>query len=38
MPEDNEVLGAGDIYKGKTQNNSDYDTKMDLDVANIDKK
>ena len=37
MPEDNEVLGAGDIDKGKTQNNSDYDTKMDLDVANIDK-
>ena len=37
MPEDHEVLGAGDRYEGNTQNISDYDTTIYLDVANIDK-
>ena len=37
VPEDHEVPGTGDIYEGNTQKNSDYDTTMDLDVANIDK-
>ena len=37
MPENHEVLGEGARYEENTQNTSDYDTKMYLDVANIDK-
>ena len=37
MPEYHEVLGTVDGYEVKTQKNSDYDTTIYLDVANIDK-
>ena len=37
VSEDHEVLGAGDRDEENTQKTSDYDTTMDLDVANIDK-
>ena len=36
VPEDHEVIGTGDRYEGNTQKTSDYDTKMDLYVSNID--
>ena len=38
VPEDRGVLCAGARYEGNTQKTSDYDTTMDLDVANINKK
>ena len=37
VPEDHEVLGAEARDEENTQKTSDYDTTMDLDVANIDK-
>ena len=37
VSEDHEVLGAGARDEVYTQETSEYDTKMDLDVANIDK-
>ena len=35
--EDFEVLDAGSRYELNTYNTSEYDTTIDLDVANIDK-
>ena len=35
--EDHEVLSAGAINEENTQKTSNYYTKMDLDVGNIDK-
>ena len=37
VPEYHEVLGTVDGYEVNTQKNSDYDTTIYLDVANIDK-
>ena len=37
LPEDHEVLGAGARDEENTQKTSDYDTTIDLKVANIDK-
>ena len=37
VPEDHEVLGAGDIYEINIQKTSDYDTTIDLYVTNIEK-
>ena len=37
LSEDHEVLGAGARDEENTQKTSDYDTTIDLNVANIDK-
>ena len=37
VPKDNEVIGAGSRYEENIHKTSDYNTTMDLDVANIDK-
>ena len=31
------MIGEGSRDEGNTQNTSDYDTKIDLDIVNIDK-
>ena len=31
------MIGSGSRYEGSTQKTSDYDTKTDLDVANVDE-
>ena len=36
VPEDHEVLGAGDIDEENTQKTPEYDTTMYSDVSNID--
>ena len=37
VPEYQEVLGAGAREEGNTQKTSDYNTTINLDIANIDK-